>query len=263
MKIVSYRTSTGALRAGIVEGDQLRDAGVDPTSPAPGEIVGPVADQPLLAPIPRPGKVICIGLNYRDHAEESGMAIPTSPVMFTKFANAVIAHGDAIVLPPASAEVDYEAELAVVIGREARRVTVDDALPYVLGYTCANDVSARDFQFADGQWFRGKGQDTFCPLGPWIVTADEIPDPQSLSIRCIVNGEALQDSSTKEMIFGVAELVSFISHGITLDPGDVILTGTPVGVGFARKPPVVLRDGDTVTVEIEGIGALTNTVAAG
>jgi 2-keto-4-pentenoate hydratase/2-oxohepta-3-ene-1,7-dioic acid hydratase in catechol pathway len=261
MKIVTF-TVAGEQLVGLVDGDVVVEAGADPINVKRGERAWPLADVQLLAPIPRPGKVICVGLNYRDHAEESNMAIPTSPVLFTKFANAVVADGAPIVLPAGSTQVDYEAELAVVIGRTAQAVSEGDAFDYVLGYTCANDVSARDFQFADGQWFRGKGQDTFCPLGPWIVTTDELTDPQSLNIRCVVNGEALQDSSTKEMIFGVAELVSFISHGITLEPGDIILTGTPVGVGFARKPPVFLTDGDTVTIEIEGIGSLTNPVVA-
>jgi 2-keto-4-pentenoate hydratase/2-oxohepta-3-ene-1,7-dioic acid hydratase in catechol pathway len=259
MKIVSFVIGDEQL-TGLIEGDLVVEAGSDPIRPSRGQRSWPLDEVQLLAPVPRPGKVICVGLNYRDHAEESQMAIPTSPVLFTKFANAVIADGETIQLPSGSSQVDYEAELAVVIGRRASDVSEAEALDFVLGYTCANDVSARDFQFADGQWFRGKGQDTFCPLGPWIVTTDELTDPQSLAIRCVVNGEALQDSSTKEMIFTVAELVSFISHGISLEPGDIILTGTPVGVGFARKPPVFLTDGDTVTVEIEGIGALTNPV---
>jgi 2-keto-4-pentenoate hydratase/2-oxohepta-3-ene-1,7-dioic acid hydratase in catechol pathway len=213
-------------------------------------------------PIPRPGKIVCVGLNYRDHAIESGMEIPTTPVLFGKFGNTAIGNGEPIVLPADSTQVDYEAELAVVIDRPARNVGVDDALDFARGYLCANDVSARDFQFADGQWFRGKGLDTFCPLGPALVPASEIPDPQALAIACRVNGETLQDSSTKEMIFSVAELISFVSRGITLDPGDVILTGTPVGVGFARKPPVLLHAGDVVEVEIEGIGVLANPVVA-
>ena len=190
------------------------------------------------------------------------MDIPTSPVLFSKFANAVIGPGEPIVLPPFSTQVDYEAELAVVIGRRAQQVSVEDARSYVLGYTCANDVSARDLQFADGQWFRGKGLDTFCPLGPRLVPADEVPDPQALGIRCIVNDDVLQDSNTNQMIFNVDEIISFVSQGITLEPGDVILTGTPVGVGFARKPPVFLKDGDVVRVEIDGIGVLENPVKA-
>lgn len=209
-----------------------------------------------------PGKIVCVGLNYRDHAIESGMDIPTTPILFAKFSNTLIGHNDPIVLPAWSSQVDYEAELAVVIGTRAAKVSVDDALGFVRGYTCANDVSARDLQFSDGQWLRGKSLDTFCPLGPTVIPADQIPDPQALSITCRVNGEVLQDSNTKQMIFGVAELISFISQGITLEPGDVILTGTPVGVGFARTPPVFLKEGDVVEIEIERIGILSNPVVA-
>lgn len=215
----------------------------------------------LPAPL-RPGKIVCVGLNYRDHAEESGQPVPTSPVLFAKLPSSVIGHLDDIVLPRFSDQVDYEAELAVVIGRRAQKVEVAEALDHVLGYTCLNDVSARDLQFADGQWVRAKSLDTFCPIGPHIVTADEIPDPQALAIRCVVNGEVVQDSSTKEMVFGVAELVSFISQGITLEPGDVIATGTPPGVGFARTPPVFLQPGDRVRVEIDGVGVLENGVVS-
>ena len=215
----------------------------------------------LPAPL-RPGKIVCVGLNYRDHAEESGQPVPTSPVLFAKLPSSVIGHLDDIVLPKISDEVDYEAELAVVIGRRTQKVEVAEAIDHVLGYTCLNDVSARDLQLADGQWVRAKSLDTFCPIGPHIVTADEIPDPQALAIRCVVNGEVVQDSSTKEMVFGVAELVSFISQAITLEPGDVISTGTPPGVGFARTPPVFLQPGDRVRVEIDGVGVLENGVVS-
>lgn len=216
----------------------------------------------LTAPL-RPGKIVCVGLNYRDHAEESGQPVPTTPVLFAKLPSSVIGHLDDIVLPTMSDQVDYEAELAVVIGRRTQKVGVADALDHVLGYTCLNDVSARDLQFADGQWVRAKSLDTFCPIGPHVVPADEIPDPQALAIRCVVNGEVVQDSSTKEMVFGVAELVSFISQGITLEEGDVIATGTPPGVGFARTPPVFLQPGDRVRVEIDGVGVLENGVVSG
>ena len=214
------------------------------------------------APVPRPGKLICIGLNYRDHAAESNMAIPESPVVFSKFATAVIAPGDAVVLPATSKQVDYEAELAVVIGRRAKSVGANRALEYVLGYTAFNDVSARDFQFADGQWQRGKSCDTFAPMGPTIVTADVIPNPHKLSIKLRLNGETMQDSNTDNLIFGIPQLISFLSETITLEPGDVIATGTPSGVGFARQPPVFLKDGDRMEVEIEGLGILNNPVAA-
>ncbi len=210
-------------------------------------------------PFARPGKIVCVGLNYRDHAEESGMEIPQRPLLFAKWPNSLIGPGRPIVLPEQAKEVDYEAELGVVIGKRAQRVPVAEALQYVGGYVCANEVSARDIQFADGQWTRGKSFDTFGPVGP-ITPADQVPDPQALKIRCLLNGEVVQDSSTSEMIFTVAEVIAFTSDGITLDPGDLILTGTPAGVGFGRKPPVYLADGDEVTVEIEGVGSLTNPV---
>ena len=214
------------------------------------------------APVPRPGKLICIGLNYRDHAAESNMAIPERPVVFSKFATAVIAPGEAVVLPDTSKQVDYEAELAVVIGRRAKSVGANRALEYVLGYTAFNDVSARDFQFADGQWQRGKSCDTFAPMGPTIVTADVIPNPHKLSIKLRLNGRTMQDSNTDNLIFGIPQLISFLSETITLEPGDVIATGTPSGVGFARKPPVFLKDGDQMEVEIEGLGILNSPVEA-
>lgn len=209
-----------------------------------------------------PGNVICIGLNYKEHAMESNAPLPKQPVMFAKWTSAIIGPGDPIVLPPDTVEVDYEAELAVVIGQKCRSVTADQALDYVAGYTCMNDVSARDFQRGDGQWVRAKSQDTFGPLGPCLVTRDEIPDPQALGIRCILNGQTLQDSNTGDMIFNIRELIAFISRGITLHPGDVISTGTPQGVGFARKPPIFLKAGDQVVIEIDGIGQLSNPVKA-
>jgi 2,4-diketo-3-deoxy-L-fuconate hydrolase len=214
------------------------------------------------APVPRPGKLICVGLNYRDHAAESSMPIPERPVLFSKFATAVIAPGEPVVLPATSQQVDYEAELAVVIGRRAKCVSASRAYDYVLGYTAFNDVSARDFQFADGQWQRGKSCDTFGPMGQTIVTTDVITDPHKLSIKLILNGKTMQDSNTDQLIFGVPELIEFLSQTITLEPGDVIATGTPPGVGFARKPPVFLQPGDEMVVEIEGIGNLGNPVMA-
>jgi 2-keto-4-pentenoate hydratase/2-oxohepta-3-ene-1,7-dioic acid hydratase in catechol pathway len=214
------------------------------------------------APVPRPGKVICIGLNYRDHAAESKMPIPESPVIFSKFSNCVIAPGEPVVIPSTSQQVDYEAELAVVIGRRAKNVSASRAMDYVLGYTAFNDVSARDFQFKDGQWQRGKSCDTFAPMGQTIVTKDTITDPHKLSIKLILNGQTMQDSNTDQLIFGVPELVEFLSQSITLEPGDVIATGTPPGVGFARNPPVFLKPGDQMEVLIEGIGGLGNPVVA-
>jgi 2-keto-4-pentenoate hydratase/2-oxohepta-3-ene-1,7-dioic acid hydratase in catechol pathway len=222
----------------------------------------PSQDAYWFAPVPRPGKLICIGLNYRDHAAESNMATPKQPIVFSKFSTAVIAPGEPVVLPATSTQVDYEAELAVVIGRRAKDVTREHALDYVLGYTCFNDVSARDFQFADGQWQRGKSCDTFAPMGPTIVTADEVPDPHKLSIKLVLNGQAMQDSNTDQFIFGIPELIEFLSQTITLEPGDVIATGTPPGVGFARKPPVFLKPGDNMEVVIESVGTLNSPVVA-
>ena len=214
------------------------------------------------APVPRPGKLICIGLNYRDHAAESNLPLPKEPVVFSKFSTAVIAPGEPVVIPASSTQVDYEAELAVVIGRRAKQVAASRALDYVFGYTCLNDVSARDFQFADGQWQRGKSCDTFAPMGPTIVSADELRDPHKLPIKLILNGATMQDSNTNQLIFGVPELIEFLSRTITLEPRDVIATGTPSGVGFARKPPVYLKPGDEMVVDIEGIGKLNNPVVA-
>jgi len=210
--------------------------------------------------IERPGKIVCVGLNYRDHAAEGGMDLPKAPLLFAKWPNTLIGHGDPIVLPPETSQVDYEAELGVVIGRTARRVSERDALDHVEGYICVNDVSARDMQFADGQWTRGKSPDTFCPVGPRLVPREEIDDPQALAIRCIVNGEALQDSSTAQMIFSVAEIIAYASQVITLEPGDLIATGTPAGVGIFRDPKVLLQDGDEVSVQIDGLGTLTNPI---
>jgi acylpyruvate hydrolase len=222
----------------------------------------PLAEVKLLAPVPRPGKIICVGLNYRDHAKETGKAVPTEPILFPKFANSVVGPGAEVLVPPEADEIDYEAELAVVIGRRASRVAAADALDHVAGYTCANDVSSRSLQFLSGQWLLGKAIDTFLPLGPWLVTADEVPDPQALGIRCLVNDELLQDSSTSEMVFGVAELVSYTSRTLTLEPGDLLVTGTPAGVGMAADPPRYLRAGDRMRVEIDGLGELENTVRA-
>jgi 2-keto-4-pentenoate hydratase/2-oxohepta-3-ene-1,7-dioic acid hydratase in catechol pathway len=211
-------------------------------------------------PIDRPGKIICVGLNYRDHADEQGVAAPEQPILFAKWQTALVGPGEPIVLPRVAREVDYEAELGVVIGARVRRISAEQALEAVRGYVCVNEVSARDLQFADGQWTRAKSIDTFCPVGPRVVPREEIADPQALRIRCIVNGDVMQDSSTAAMIFSVAEVIAFASETMTLEPGDLIATGTPAGVGFTRKPPVFLQDGDEVTVEIEGVGALTNPV---
>jgi 2,4-didehydro-3-deoxy-L-rhamnonate hydrolase len=211
-------------------------------------------------PIERPQKIVCVGLNYRDHAEEQGTALPLAPLLFAKWPSALIGPGDPIVIPAVTEQVDYEAELGVVIGERVRGVSVEKALEAVRGYLCLNDVSARDLQFGDGQWTRGKSLDTFCPVGPELVPAAQVPDPQALAIRAIVNGEVLQDSSTSNMIFSVAEIIAHVTRAITLEPGDLIATGTPAGVGAFRKPPIWLRPGDEVTIEIEGVGSLTNPV---
>jgi 5-carboxymethyl-2-hydroxymuconate isomerase len=208
--------------------------------------------------IEKPGKIVAIGLNYMDHVRESGAEPPARPLVFTKFTTSLIGDGDEIRIPKGLTErVDWEVELAAVIGREARNVSLDDALSYVRGYTVANDVSARDLQFADGQWVRAKSLDTFCPLGSELVQVDE---PQNLKLTTKVNGELVQDSNTSEMIFGVAELISFCSHSFTLEAGDVILTGTPWGCGEFMEPKRSLHDGDVVECEVEGVGKLTNPV---
>ncbi len=214
----------------------------------------------MALPIDSPPKIICVGLNYRDHAEEQGSDLPTAPLLFAKWSNTLIGPGEPIVLPPESSQVDYEAELGVVIGRTGRRVAERDALDHVRGYVCVNDVSARDLQFADGQWTRGKSPDTFCPVGPRLVPREEVDDPQSLAIRCLVHGEVLQDSTTANMVFSVVEIIAYVTRTVTLVPGDLIATGTPAGVGVFRDPQVLLQDGDEVTVEVEGLGELTNPV---
>jgi 2-keto-4-pentenoate hydratase/2-oxohepta-3-ene-1,7-dioic acid hydratase in catechol pathway len=206
-----------------------------------------------------PQKIVCVGLNYRDHAEEQGVALPERPLLFAKWPNTLISSGEPIRIPPICKQVDYEAELGVVIGRRASGVSAGDALSYVEGYLVANDVSGRDLQFADGQWVRGKSLDTFLPVGD-LVPAGEVPDPQSLPIRAILNGEVMQDSNTSNMVFGVAEVVAFVSQAITLEPGDLIITGTPAGVGAFRDPQVWLKPGDEITIEIDGLGSITNPV---
>ena len=216
----------------------------------------------LLAPVPRPSKLICVGLNYRDHALESKMEIPKVPTIFSKFSSAVIGPGESIVLPKASTKPDYEAEFAFVIGRGGRYIPAERWQEHVFGYTIVNDVSARDFQMATTQWLMGKTFDTFAPMGPYIVSADEIADPHALDISLSINSEELQHSNTRELIFKIPELVAFISSVVTLEPGDVVSTGTPAGVGAARKPPRFLKAGDDVVVRVEQIGELRNPVVA-
>ena len=225
-----------------------------------GQAVGYSLDQIEFLPATYPSKILAIGRNYVDHAIEGGAAPPEAPLLFNKLPNSLSAHNAPIVLPNISQKVDYEAELAVVIGRRAKRVSEADALDYVFGYTLIDDVSARDLQFGDGQWTRGKSLDTFAPLGPFITTRDEIADVQALKIEGRLNGEVMQTSNTSKMIFQVAYLVSYLSQGMTLEPGDVIATGTPEGVGIFRDPPVLLKAGDVYEVEIEGLGTLRNPV---
>jgi 2-keto-4-pentenoate hydratase/2-oxohepta-3-ene-1,7-dioic acid hydratase in catechol pathway len=283
VRLLSYRSATGEI-LGIVEDERwlpaativaggpctiadlfaagpgglavLRDAAADARIGITGR---PIGEAELLAPVPRPGKVVAIGRNYREHAEEEGVEPPPAPLIFSKWPSSVVGHGAEIHWDPnLTAQVDYEAELAVVIGRTARRVPVEEALDHVLGYTCLNDVSARDLQFGDGQWTRGKSLDTFCPIGPVIVTADELGDAQDLAISCSVDGDVVQDARTSQMYFSVAQIVSYCSMAFTLEPGDVVATGTPSGVGVFRKPPRFLGDGQRVAVEIERIGVLEN-----
>lgn len=219
----------------------------------------------LLPPVPDPRKIVCLGLNYRDHAAESGAPIPKEPVLFSKYATALTGHESPIVLPPVSKEVDYEAELVVVVGKGGRHIPASQAMAHVAGYTCGHDVSARDWQLKKDQkqWMVGKTFDTFAPTGPHLVTADEVPDPHNLPIRLRLNGQVMQNSNTNQMIFQVAEVLAYLSQVFTLEVGDLIFTGTPPGVGFARQPPLFLKAGDVAEVEIEGIGLLRNPVVAG
>jgi len=285
MLLITYRSVGGREQLGVAEGGRaLAASDLIPGGPATIEDLlrdvdrwlGPLrvaaasgriahngfllAAVELLAPVPRPGKIIAIGRNYADHVTEDGAVPPPSPLIFAKFPSSVVGPGAEIRWDPAmTGQVDYEAELAVVIGRRARRIAVADALDVVLGYTCLNDVSARDLQFGDGQWVRGKSLDTFCPMGPSLVTGDTLADPDDLEIACLVNGEVLQHDRTSSMFYGVRQIVSHCSQAFTLEPGDVIATGTPGGVGIFRKPPRLLGDGDVVTVAIEGLGELVNT----
>jgi 2-keto-4-pentenoate hydratase/2-oxohepta-3-ene-1,7-dioic acid hydratase in catechol pathway len=291
MRLITYRGKDGAPRLGALSGQGVVDlqklataAGLPAQSfadilsflsagesaldearkliqtPPQGSFV-PIAGVHLLPPVPRPGKIIGVGLNYRDHSMESGAsAPPKSPIIFAKFPTSIAGPEDAIVIPAGDPQADYEAELGVVIGRKGKAITVEKALEYVAGYMPLNDVSARAWQFGDKQWVRGKSPDTFCPTGPYLATREEIPDPHSLTIRARVNGTTLQDSHTSKMIFKVPQLIEFISASITLEPGDIIATGTPEGVGAFRKPPIYLKPGDVVEVEIEALGVLRNSV---
>jgi 2-keto-4-pentenoate hydratase/2-oxohepta-3-ene-1,7-dioic acid hydratase in catechol pathway len=231
----------------------------------PAAIRIPAASAKLLPPVPDPQKIVCIGLNYRDHAAESGAPIPKEPVLFSKYPTALIGPDQPIVLPPVSEEVDYEAELVLVVGKTGRNLTPEQAWGHLAGYTVGHDVSARDWQLKkDGkQWMAGKTFDTFAPIGPLLVMADEVKDPHNLAIRLRLNGQTMQDSNTKQMVFSAGELLAYLSRIFTLHPGDLVFTGTPPGVGFVRKPPVFLKGGDVVEVEIEGLGVLRNPVVQG
>jgi 2-keto-4-pentenoate hydratase/2-oxohepta-3-ene-1,7-dioic acid hydratase in catechol pathway len=268
MKIAQFYHK-GDVRLGLVQGDQLlpmafkgdmkafiQSGSQHPVTTEPF----PIGEAVFAPAVTGPSKIMAIGLNYKDHAEEGKGKIPENPIVFAKFPNSLLGHGQAIAWDQSvTKKVDFEAELAVVIGKEIHKCPEERAMEAVFGYCCANDVSARDLQFGDGQWVRGKSLDTFCPLGPWVVTSDEIPDPHALKIRCELNGQAMQDSSTGLMIFKVAALVSFLSNHFTLSPGDLILTGTPAGVGAFREPSVYMKNGDEVVVEIQGVGRLVNT----
>lgn len=267
MKIIQYYVERKA-RVGVVKddriipflfpGDSVDLIKQNNTPPLDEHNPLPIEEVKSAPPIISPTKIIAIGLNYKGHIKESKGNLPKVPIIFSKFPNSIVGNGDHIRWHKnVTKKVDYEAELAVIIGREMKNVSEEQAFDGIFGYTCANDVSARDLQFSDGQWTRGKSLDTFCPIGPWIVTKDDI-NPDNLDIRCYLNGTLMQDSNTNEMIFPVSRLVSFLSKHFTLYPGDIILTGTPEGVGAFRKPSVWLKDGDEITVEIEGIGKLCN-----
>ncbi|HBY62350.1 MAG TPA: 5-oxopent-3-ene-1,2,5-tricarboxylate decarboxylase [Solibacterales bacterium] len=278
MKLLTYRRPGAANEAGVLMGAgqvaPLAAAGLNCCVSALGALdkvreyaasnpaTIPLSSVKLMAPIPRPPKLICVGLNYRDHAIESKMEIPKVPTIFNKFPNVVIAPGDPIVLPANSEKPDYEAEFAFVIGKGGRHIKAERWHEHVAAYTMVNDVSARDFQMATTQWLMGKTFDTFAPMGPYLVTADEIPDPHALDISLEIDGEVLQSSNTRELIFGVPQLVEYLSSVVTLEPGDVVSTGTPSGVGFARKPPRWLKPGDSVVVKVAGLGELRNPVVA-
>ncbi len=276
MKLVTYATDAGPRVGCIDDGEVVPTPGIPDIislfndnslensieAALKGRIdAQPIDEMTLLAPIPRPTKIIAIGLNYRDHAEETGQQLPEAPILFSKPPTATIGHGANIIIPDGASQIDYEVELGVVIGKSGHNIPVDTALDYVGGYTVFNDVSARDYQFRDGQWFRGKSFDTFAPMGPCLTLPDQIQDPQDLQMQLRLNGKTRQNSSTANMVFSVAELIADISQVMTLEPGDVIATGTPAGVGFKVKPkPVFLQPGDVVEAEIDGIGILRNPV---
>jgi 2-keto-4-pentenoate hydratase/2-oxohepta-3-ene-1,7-dioic acid hydratase in catechol pathway len=265
---VDLRATNSAFPSGVRELLEQGPSALKAAAEAardPKAVKHPAAGTRLLAPIPDPHKIVCIGLNYKDHAAEGGVPIPREPVLFSKYATALIGNGENIVLPAVSKKVDYEAELVIVVGKRGRHLQAASAAEYAAGYTIGHDVSARDWQLEkDGkQWMVGKTFDTFAPCGPQLVTADEVPNPHALPIRLRLNGATMQNSNTQQMIFNVGYLLAYLSQVFTLEPGDLIYTGTPPGVGFARKPPVFLKGGDVVEVEIEGLGTLRNPVVQG
>ena len=283
MKFVTFQGASARAEAGVLAGDRviglaaagfagiIAVLGSGPEGRAkieryiedpPADSIFTLSSVQLLAPVPRPPKLICVGLNYRDHAAEARQEIPKVPTIFSKFSNTVIGPGAAIVLPKNSRKPDYEAEFAFVIGTGGRHIAAENWQRHVFGYTAFNDVSARDVQSATSQWMMGKSFDTFAPMGPYLTSADEIPDPHALDISLRIGAEVLQHSNTRELIFKIPELVAHLSSIVTLEPGDVVATGTPSGVGFARKPPRYLQPGDEVTVSIEGLGELRNPVVA-
>ena len=261
MKLIRFLDEQMNIHVGVPAGQRQARCIVSPPGATPVYDDQPTVVRRLLAPVDPPN-IFGIGRNYSAHVAETGARLPDAPLIFQKATTSLTTHDEAIILPEAAPdEVDFEAELAIVVGPLARNVAVEDALQYIRGFTCANDVSARDCQRRDKQWVRAKSFDTFCPLGPWLVTADEL-DPDHLPVRSRLNGKLMQDANTSEMIYSCRSLLSYLSHQFTLLPDTVILTGTPDGVGFARTPPVFLRDGDRIEVEIEGIGTLANTVRA-
>lgn len=280
MKLLLFERTPGQLEAGVLDGDDvisLTGAGFSDlmgifgsdeaiakvkafAANAPGGTRTPLSGVKIKAPIPKPEKILCVGLNYRDHAIESNMAIPELPVIFSKFNNTIIGPEDPIVLPKATQKPDYEAEFAVVIGKGGRAIPEEKWEDAVFGYMNLHDVSARDLQLATSQWLMGKSIDTFCPIGPYVVSKDEIADPHELDIKITISGQVLQNSNTRELIFKLPRLISYISQIMTLKPGDIITTGTPAGVGLAHKPPRWLRPGDECIVEVQGLGQLRNPV---
>jgi len=261
MRIVRFSDKMGKVQYGIVEGDKIAVANGNPIAGLKKtDVYVPLAATKLLAPV-EPVNVLCVGQNYKAHIEECGDKLPKAPILFMKSTATVIGPDEPIMIPKvAPTEVDYEAELAIVIGKTARHVPESEALKYVLGYTCANDVSARDCQRNDGQWVRGKSFETFCPIGPWLET--DISNPLDVRVQGRLNGQSMQDASTSLMIFSIPFLISYLSRGMTLLPGTLLLTGTPSGVGFARNPPVYLKQGDVFEVEVGGVGVLRNPLIA-